>query len=292
MKRLTLLCLCLALPGPPGPSAAQPAPGRAPSDAQAQPIVLEFDRIDIQRVAQNLSERTQKNVVLDGSVKQTLPVTSTGSARTLEEALDRLTKPLGLVWKKVYVTRTTGAASGERIARLVETVKGVASTGIVVEDPATRKVTLYLRDLPAAPDLEAQIRTAWPFLDPVYLVSDPRPSARSDEKKQRPKPNSPEQFAEMERERMDLFLKMSPEDRAKAMQQAMNQVFQADPAAMQQMMQAGMQAWMQMMQQMTPEQRQQFLTMSMQMMQSIPPETWQNLFQMFRPGPGVPPPPR
>ena len=85
---------------------------------------------------------------------------------------------------------------------------------------------------------------------------------------------------------MDLFMKMSPDERAKAMQQAMGMVFQTDPAAMQEMMRAGMQAWMQTMQQMTPEQRQQMLSMSMEMMQSIPPETWQNLFQMFRPAPG------
>jgi hypothetical protein len=160
-----------------------------------------------------------------------------------------------------------------------------------VEDPATRQVTLYLRDLPAAPDLEAQIRTAWPFLQPVYLVSDPRPSARKNEKRDRPRPNTPDQFAQLEQERMGMFLKMSPDDRAKAMQQAMSMVLQTDPAAMQQMMQAGMQAWMQTMQQMTPEQRQQFMAMSMQMMQSIPPDTWQNLFRMFQPGPGAGPAP-
>jgi hypothetical protein len=35
------------------------------------------------------------------------------------------------------------------------------------------------------------------------------------------------------------------------------------------------------------------MAMSMKMMQSIPPETWQNIFQMFRPGANnVPPVPR
>jgi hypothetical protein len=261
----------------------------APPAPEAQSIVLEFDRIEIQRVAQTLTERTRRNVFLDGTVKGSLPVSSSGSARTMEEALDHLTKPLGLTWKKVYVMKSSRPSSGERIAQLVETVKEVAAPGLVVEDPRSHQVTLYLRDLPAAPDLEAQIHAAWPFLEPVYLLSDPKAADKKAEKRDKPKTATPEHFAQMERERMDMFLKMSPDERAKAMQQAMGMVLQTDPAAMQQMMQSGMQAWMQTMQQMSPEQRQQFMAMSMQMMQSIPPDTWQNLFQMFRPGAGASP---
>ena len=288
MKRVRPLCLCLVLVVLAGRALAQPIspPSAAAATPEAQTLALEFDRIEIQRVAQTLSERTHKNVLLDGTVKPTLPVTLTGSAKSVEEALDQLTRPLGLTWKKVYVMKTSAPANGEQIARLVETVKEVSTSGLVVEDPASRQVTLYLRDLPAAPNLEAQIHTAWPFLQPVYLLSNPKAAMRKPEKQEPPRPATPDQFAAMERQRMDLFMKMSPDERAKAMQQAMGMVFQTDPAAMQEMIRAGMQAWMQTMQQMTPEQRQQMLSMSMQMMQSIPPETWQNLFQTFRPAPG------
>ena len=288
MKRLRPLCFSLALVALGGRAPAQPVspPPAAAATPEARNISLEFDRIEIQRVAQNLSERTHKSVLLDGTVKPTLPVTLTGSAKTVEEALDQLTKPLGLTWKKVYVMKSSAPANGEQIARLVETVKGVSTSGLVVEDPASHQVTLYLRDLPATPNLEAQIHTAWPFLQPVYLLSNPKAAVPKLEKKEPPRPVTPDQFAAMERQRMDMFMKLSPDERAKAMQQAMGMVFQTDPAAMQEMMRAGMQAWMQTMQQMTPEQRQQMLSMSMQMMQSIPPETWQNLFQMFRPAPG------
>src|SRR2546425_4637782 len=161
MKHLSPLAHCIALLAAGSSAFAQSPPQSTAPGAQA--VVLEFDRIEIQRVAQTLSERTHKNVLLDGTVKATLPVTASGSAKTMEEALDRLTKPLGLVWKKVYVMKSSRPANGERIAQLVETVKGVASPGLVIEDPRSRQVTLYLRDLPAAPDLEAQIRTAWPF---------------------------------------------------------------------------------------------------------------------------------
>jgi hypothetical protein len=290
MKPLHAPLLALTLLAAPSVTFAQP-PRPAPAATATQAIALEFDRIEMQRVAQSLTERTHRNVLLDGTVKKSLPVTFSGSAQTVEEALDRLTKPLGLTWKKVYVMKSSRPASGERIAELVETVKEVAAPGLVIEDPRTKQVTLYLRDLPAAPDLEAQIHAAWPFLEPVYLLSDPKAAEKKPEAREKPKPASPEQFAQMERERMDMFLKMSPDDRSKAMQQAMGMVMQSDPAAMQEMMRSGMQAWMQTMQQMTPEQRQQMMTMSMQMMQSIPPETWQNLFQMFRPGaaPGAAP---
>lgn len=282
------LMLSLALFGVGAAAFAQPAPPPSPAPAH-QTIALEFDKIEIQRVAQSLTERTHKTVLLDSSVKQSLSVSSSGSAGTIEEALDRLIRPMGLTWKKIYVMKSSRPASGDRVAELARTVKEVAAPGLVVEDPQAHRVTFYLRDLPAAPDLEAQIHTAWPFLEPVYLVSDPRAEKKKPEPKEKPKPASPEHFAQMERERMDMFLKMSPEDRTKAMQQAMGMVLQTDPAAMQEMMRSGMQAWMQTMQQMTPEQRQQFLTMSMQMMQSIPPETWQNLFQIFRPAPGAVP---
>jgi len=285
-RRALLLSLALFSVGAAG--FAQPTPASAPPSGQ-QTIALEFDKIEIQRVAQSLTERTHRSVLLDSSVKLSLPVSSSGSAPTMEQALDRLTKPLGLTWKKIYVMKSSRPASGERLAQLVQAVKEVAAPGLVVEDPQSHRVTLYLRDLPAAPDLESQIRTAWPFLEPVYLLSDPRVEEKKPEKQEKPKTASPEQFAQMERERMEMFLKMSPDDRAKAMQQAMGMVLQTDPAAMQEMMRSGMQAWMQTMQQMTPEQRQQFMTMSVQMMQSIPPETWQNLFQTFRQAPGAVP---
>src|SRR5207247_10479942 len=155
---------------PPGRASFAQTPRPTSPDSVPQTIALEFDRIEIQRVAQSLSERTHKTVLLDGTVKSSLPVTASGSARTVEEALDRLTKPLGLTWKKVYVMKSSKPANGERIAQLVETVKAVASPGLVVEDPRSHLVTLYLRDLPAAPDLESQIHTAWPFLEPVYLI--------------------------------------------------------------------------------------------------------------------------
>jgi hypothetical protein len=290
MKPMHVPTLALALLTV-GSAAFAQSPRPAPAATANQTIALQFDRIEIQRVAQSLTERTHRNVFLDGSVKKSLPVTFSGNAATVEEALDRLTKPLGLTWKKIYVMKSSRPATGEKIAQLVEAVKEVTAPGLVVEDPRTKQVTLYLRDLPAAPDLEAQIHTAWPFLEPVYLLSDPKAAEKKPDAREKPKTVSPEQFAQMERERMDMFLKMSPDDRAKAMQQAMGAVMQTDPAAMQEMMRSGMQAWMQSMQQMTPEQRQQMITMSMQMMQSIPPETWQNLFQMFRPGavPGAAP---
>src|SRR5713101_2772697 len=138
MKRLRPLCLCLALLALAGRAPAQPIspPSAAAATPEAQTIALEFDRIEIQRVAQSLTERTHKRILLDGTVKPTMPVTFTGSAKSVEEALDQLTKPLGLTWKKVYVTKSSAPANGEKIARLVETVKEISTPGLVVEDPA------------------------------------------------------------------------------------------------------------------------------------------------------------
>src|SRR5437867_288132 len=96
------------------PRPASPAP-------ETQTIALQFDKIDIQRVARSLTEHTHKSVLLDGSVKVSLLVSSSGNAATMEEALDRLTKPLGLTWKKVYLMKSSRPPSGERVAQLVET---------------------------------------------------------------------------------------------------------------------------------------------------------------------------
>src|SRR5207249_2013279 len=105
MRRLYPLCLSLTLLSAGGAALAQPASSAPSAAPEPQTIALAFDRIDIQRVAQTLTERTKKSVLLDGSVEPTLVVTATGSAKTLDEALDRLLKPLGLVWKKVYVAK-------------------------------------------------------------------------------------------------------------------------------------------------------------------------------------------
>jgi hypothetical protein len=265
-----------------------PPASPAPAEAKPAPIALQYDRATLESVARQLARRTGRSIVLDSTAKPTTPVTLAGEAATLDEALTRVTVPLGFSWRKIYLPGREGEWTGDQVRAAARALEGMEGTGVIMEDPSLGKATLFMRSVPSAPDFETKVHATWPQMRPYYLISNPR-AARHDAARKEPaaarKPGAPtpEEFAALERQRMEMFLRLTPEQRAAATAQAMDVFLQADPTVMQEMMQSGMQAWLQSMQQMTPEQRQQLFQRSMQMMQSIPPQVWQDVFGMFRP---------
>jgi hypothetical protein len=269
--------------------AQTPTASPAPAPAKPAPIVLHYDRAALASVARDLAGRAGRSIVLDSTAKPNTPVTVEGEAATLDEALTRVTGPLGLIWRKIYLPGREGDGTGEQVRAAARALEAMEGSGVIVEDPSLGKATLFMRSVPSAADFETKVRATWPQMHPYYLISDPRAAARPDAARKEPaaarKPGAPtpEEFAALERQRMEMFLRLTPEQRAAATAQAMDVFLQADPAVMQEMMQTGMQAWLQSMQRMTPEQRQQLFQRSMQMMQSIPPQDWQDIFGVFRP---------
>lgn len=277
------------LPRPPARLA--PTPGEAAPTPSA-PISLRYDRAPLSTVARELGERGGRRVLLDSTARAGTPVTVTAEARDLEDGLTRVTALLGLSWRKVYMPPAPTREgvpkewTGDQVRAAAAAVEALERSGVIVEERG--RATLFMRSVPAATDFEAKVRLTWPQMKPYYLISHPkarapRENARRDAAARRPGEGTPEEFADLERQRMEAFMRLSPDGRATAMSQAMDLMLQADPTVMQEMMQAGMQAWMQSMQRMTPEQRGQLIQRQMQMMQSIPPEVWQDLFSLFRP---------
>jgi len=282
------------VPAPPGgPAAAPPGAAHTPPP----PIALRYERTALATVARELTERSGRPVLIDSTVRAPSPVTLAADAKDLEDALARVTAPLGLTWRKVYLPPPPGPAredrapewTGDQVRAAAVAVETLERSGVILEEPARGRATLFMRSVPAAADFEGKVRATWPHMKPYYLITNPRARAPRDASRRdavaarRQGEPTAEEFAALERERMALFLRMPPEERAAAMSQAMDFMLQADPAVLQEMMKAGMQAWMQSMQRMTPDQRRQLLQSQMQMMQSIPPEVWQDLFSLFRP---------
>jgi hypothetical protein len=273
-----------------GAAGAQTPPASpASAPAKPAPIVLHYDRATLASVARDLAGRAGRSIVLDSTAKPNTPVTVEGEAATLDEALTRVVGPLGLTWRKIYLPGREGDWTGEEVRVAARALEALEGSGVIVEDPTLGKATLFMRSVPSAADFETKLHATWPQMHPYYLISDPRAAARPDAARKEPaaarKPGAPtpEEFAALERQRMEMFLRLTPEQRTAATAQAMDVFLQADPAVMQAMMQTGMQAWLQSMQRMTPEQRQQLFQRSMQMMQSIPPQVWQDIFGVFRP---------
>lgn len=292
MKKRTLFAALLAATtvaawGERPAAVAPPAP-----EVETAALWLRYDRAPLATVAHDLSERAGRPVLLDSTVRARSPVTLSVEARDLEEALGHVTGIVGAAWRKVYLPAPPAGEgkergwTGDQVRAAVLAVEALEGSGVILEERG--RATLFLRSVPAAAGFEGKVRATWPNMRPYYLITDPRAAAspetpRREAVAREPGEATPEAFAAMERERMALFLRLSPEQRAAAVSQALDFMLQADPAAMQEMLQAGMQAWMQSMQRMPPEQRQQLIQRQLQLMQSIPPQVWQDIFSLFRP---------
>jgi hypothetical protein len=262
---------------------AAPSPETAPKPA---PLTLRFERTPLETVARQLGEQAGRGIVLDTGVRRSNPVTLSAEAASLEDALNKVTGPLALSWKKIYLPKREKTLSAEEVRNAARALELFEGRGVILEEPAIGTATLFMRSVPAAAAFEAKVKTTWPHMQPYYLITSPRAAAqresvRRDAARKQEQPSIDDYLA-IERRQLDLFMRLSPEERAAGIARSMDLMLQMDPAVMQEMMQAGMQAWIQSMQKMTPEQRQEFIRRSMQMMQSIPPSVWQDAFGLFR----------
>jgi hypothetical protein len=254
---------------------------------KATPLSLRFDRTPLESVARQIGEQSGRGIVLDSGVKRSNPVTLTVQAGSVEEALNHVTGPLALSWRKIYLPEKKGTLTADEVRAAARALESIEGRGVILEEPGAGTATLFLRSVPAAAEFEAKVRATWPHMKPYYLITNPRATAqreggRRDGARKQPQPTV-EEYLASEREQLGLFMRLTPEERTAAVSRSMELLLQADPGLMQEMMQAGMQAWIQSMQKMTPEQRQQVFQQSMQMMQSIPQSVWQDLFGLFKP---------
>lgn len=158
-----VLVFCFALAG----VAATDAPGK---------VTLKADAMAIKDAADEIAKQAGVPIVVDPSAKGTITTSLTDA--DLAQALDVVTKPNNLTWKKLEFARK--ADSKVTLDQLKSSIVALASmelVGLAVEDPTTKTSVVFAKDIPAKTDVPKPALPEGYAWTTVYVVLAPEPKA-------------------------------------------------------------------------------------------------------------------
>lgn len=258
MKKVLTLGMILV-----GASAmAQNAPTRQTPGANAEPkpnvVVLSQGKTIVQAAA-DWARAAGATVVVDPTLTGT--VTPATAKLSLETGLAAVAKAEHAQWHKAYMKpadipkTTNGQIDFNKLRAIVELASSVPNVAVGVLDPTTGALSMSTRA--AASDARTQEwlkdKTA------VYILYRPALVASA---AGRTGGDLVTDYLTTQKNSLEAFRSMTPEQRAEASRQGLAMVLDMDPQMMAQMARESMQA----LQSLTPEQKAKLMDMSMQMM--------------------------
>lgn len=200
----------------------------------------------LQPIVQAIAEHFRARIIVDPAIIVPAAPREPAAAQSVEAALDSLVGGLkNVAWRRVYLTRAEAAAvpAADRLAAAVRSLGMIEQAGLIVVNPATQRATSFLKSF-AVPANFDQVLDAQQFaLAPVYVLYSTAADAVG-----AGGASIQDQLMSLQRQQMDLMMRLDPEQMTQAMSQGMQMYMNMDPQTRSQffgnMMRAGMQMWM------------------------------------------------
>jgi len=258
---------------------AQFAPGPAPGfrpGMQQRPLPPRNYWKEFKGYADDVATKFQAKVVVDPTLfVSAKPGPATGD--TVEAALNSLVAQVkNCAWRRVYL-KSGSTPSPDRLAAAVRALETIEESGLVLENPASKRATSFLKGFPVSPSFTEDLAAQQFATTPVYVIFSTAPGVDASKSLE-------DRYMDLQRQQLEMLMQMSPDQLQAAMTRGMQMWQNLDPATRTQMMGQMMRAGMQMFMNMPPEQRQQLMQ-----------EVFQSMQGTFGPGgppPGPPGPPR
>jgi len=212
-----------------------------------------------------MAKTVNARVIVDPAVTGSVPASM--SELPLEQGLTAIASSKHATWRKVYLKdsdipkKADGTIEVGKLKQMVELASLAPETSIGVVDPKDGRVITTNRTSVSSPSTQAWLkdRTALYVLYQPSVVGGGVPGT-----------DPVTDYLAVQRNSYAAFGKMTPEQRAQAMQQGMEEVINMDPQVMAQMARESMQA----LQNLSPEAKAKLMDISMAMMsgaQGAPP---------------------
>lgn len=219
---------------------------------------------EMKSVVEDAAKRYQAKIVLDPSAFVAAAPKAVTDARTIDEAMGELAKQIrGGSWRKVYLNQVQAnvTPAPEKLVEAVRALDRIEASGIVLENPATKRATAYMKNYPISDTFKDDLAAQQFSTTPVYVLYGGTTDTSG-------KPDI-DRFLDLQRQQLDMMLRMDPETMAQAMQQGLNMFMSADPQTRQQLMSTMMRSGMQMFMNMPPEQRNALIQEAMRNAQGV-----------------------
>jgi len=225
----------------------------------------------------SLAKQSGMKILLESSVKG--KVTVSLKDVTLDAALNAACKGTNMVWRKVYIDpKSELLDKPDRFAATLRLMSGLSFPDLVVAGSSNNKIGVVCQQKQGVEDAQDKIVKDL-GLAPVYLVS----NDALDAAKEAQKNSAVNKFTQSSKDQIDMFMKMTPEEREQALMASLNMMDSVGPeyfgAAMQALMNSNpdtlrrLQARQtEMLFSMSADQRRAMIRMNMEAMKNITPE--------------------
>lgn len=196
----------------------------------------------------------------------------------VEEALTAICKAGEIQWRRICIKADSALLKKpESLASTVRVMAGLQFPDLLIEKTSKPENLVHIANKPAVEAIPDKLRKDMGMVS-VYIVSNDDAAKVASDKAN----SNVEKYKALSKEAMDLFMKMTPEEREQAMASSVDQMQQYDPKYMAEMsnsvfknpelMQRMMQGSESMLMQMTTEDRRALIRSQMQMQQYMSPE--------------------
>ena len=265
---LCAIAITAALAETPKSESASSKPISVTFYAADEKVSSVLDRVCKQTGARILLEKTAADVKISASVSE-IP---------LEETLTAICKAGEIEWRMIYVKADSPLLKKpDSLASTVRLMAGLQFPDMLIEKTSKPENLVHVANKPAVDAIPISLRKDMGMVS-VYLVTNDEAAKKAVEKAN----SNVEKYKKLSKEAMDLFMKMTPEEREQAMASGIEQMQQYDPKYLAEMsnsvlknpdlMQRIMQSQSNSIMQMSPEDRRAMIRMQMQAQQFMSPE--------------------
>lgn len=267
-----------------------PAAQVEPIPPAMKTITLDVSEKPVKEVIQEIAKATGAIILAEDLV--TGNVTAKVKDADVEKALSAVAKSIGVEWRKIYVVQgSVYCKDANALAAQMRTVLSLKFPDIVIAPVGTGGSFVHVQKESTANEMIKNLPPKTGF-QVVYLVTDDEKAYKRELKDESKKKVA--KYVDTNKELMEMFLAMSPEERTAVLRESMNVMNQLGPEGMQEMMSSvfeldpeyvgemnkmGMQAMLNM----DPEARRNMLRISIkqqtEMMNSLTPEQQQQLME-------------
>ncbi len=194
----------------------------------------------VTEAASDLAAKTGTPVLVDPSVSGS--VTGTFNNSSVDQVLDAVSSSVKARWVKAFIPESTPKADEIKAAKeQVAALEAVKETKpVMVYDPASKSQIILTK---FAPDPARDLEDAKALgLRPVYLIYAPPPPPRPAATATAPSGQNATDYSNLGKQQQAEFLKMTPDQRVKALEQSLADEIATDPTTRSEYMRARMEA--------------------------------------------------
>lgn len=268
-------------------SVDKPAAKSDEAKTAAKLITVEADGTPVVEVLQSIAKQSEQKIVIESTVKGA--VKTSMKDQPLETALGVICKSGKFQWRKLYIKENSKLLEQpDTLAATIRLMSGLSLPDVIVSE-SDNKCRVYCTDKKSIDSIQEKLTTGI-NLKLIYLITNDLAVAEKAISKDKEKSTAVDEYMDIARESMDMFMKMTPEERERALIESIALTQNMDPQYMSNVMQVMMnvdpdrlramaEMQTQMLFNLTTEQRRKMLKMNMQFANMITPEQKQMLME-------------